>query len=196
MEDKKEILYKCAKTLFSEKGFKATNVSNITKMAGVAVGTYYNYYSSKEKLFMEIFMDENYKLKKSMMESVDLNDDPVKLTSKLFELNISGMKNNPILCQWFNGEVFDKIEKIFREENGMQAVDFLYGDFIKIIEKWQSDGKMRSDISAEMIMAIFASIVNIDTHKEEIGIQYFPEVQMYISDFVMKALINAETDKE
>ena len=47
---------------------------------------------------------------------------------------------------------------------------------------------MRTDISSEMIMAIFTSIVIVDTHKEEIGLQYFPEVQMYLTDFVLKGL--------
>ncbi len=191
MEDKKEILFRCAKELFAQKGFKSTNIADITRMAGVSVGTFYNYYPSKEKIFMDIYIEENYKLKKRMMESLNIDDDPIKLTREMFELNISGMKENPILCQWFNRDVFDKIERIFREEKGIEAVDFLYGDFIKIVKKWQEDGKMRKDISPEMIMAIFASIVNIDTHKEEIGLQYFPQVQEYISEFVMDAL----TDK-
>ncbi|WP_242832622.1 TetR/AcrR family transcriptional regulator [Clostridium saccharoperbutylacetonicum] len=39
-------------------------MSDITKKAGIGVGTFYNYYSSKEKLFMEIFLEENVKLKK------------------------------------------------------------------------------------------------------------------------------------
>ena len=49
MQDKKAEIYKSAKELFSSKGFKDTNVSDITKQAGMAVGTFYNYYSSKEK---------------------------------------------------------------------------------------------------------------------------------------------------
>lgn len=66
MEDKKTKIYECAKELFSNKGFKDTNVSGITKMAGIAVGSFYNYYPSKEKLFMDIFLEENEKLKKAV----------------------------------------------------------------------------------------------------------------------------------
>ena len=47
---------------------------------------------------------------------------------------------------------------------------------------------MRKDISGELIMAIFTAIINIDTHKEEIGLEYFPEVQEYITEFKMKGL--------
>lgn len=188
MEDKKTELYHCGKELFSAKGFKDTNIADITKMAGVSVGTFYNYYPSKEKLFMEIYLDENVKLKKSMMASVDPEDDPVKLIKQMIALNIAGLKSNPILCQWYNRDVFGKIERLFREENGIDAVDFLYGSTIELVKKWQAEGKMRGDIDSELIMALFAAIINIDTHKEEIGLQYFPQLMDYMTDFVLLGL--------
>lgn len=188
MEDKKMELFRCAKELFGVKGFKDTNVADITKMAGVSVGTFYNYYTSKEKLFMEIFLEENVKLKKSMMETVDINDAPLKLIKQILALNMAGMKANPILNQWYNRDVFGKIERIYREENGMAAVDFLYGDSIKMVETWQAAGKIRGDISSELIMAMFAAIFNIDTHKEEIGLEHFPQLLDYLTEFVTQGL--------
>jgi hypothetical protein len=49
---------------------------------------------------------------------------------------------------------------------------------------------MRSDIDAEMIMGLFAAIINVDTHKEKIGLQYFPFVLEYLGEFAMKGLLN------
>ena len=46
----------------------------------------------------------------------------------------------------------------------------------------------RQDLDSEMIMMIFAAIVNIDTHKDEIGLQYFPELLEILTEFVMKGL--------
>ncbi|GJM78523.1 hypothetical protein HMSSN139_10190 [Paenibacillus sp. HMSSN-139] len=65
MEDKKTRIYHCGKELFSAQGFKDTNVADITRKAGVSVGTFYNYYASKEKLFMEIFSDEKREAQKT-----------------------------------------------------------------------------------------------------------------------------------
>jgi hypothetical protein len=39
-----------------------------------------------------------------------------------------------------------------------------------------------------MINAIFNSILYIDIHKNEIGIQHFPEILFYITEFIMKGL--------
>jgi AcrR family transcriptional regulator len=191
MRDKKEEILKYGRELFCSKGFKDTNVADITELAGIGVGTFYNYYSSKDKLFMEIFLDENIKLKKSIMESIDPEDEPVKLIKEFLSRNISGMNANPILKQWYNRDVFIRLEQQYREENGNNAVDFVYGNSAELVKKWQAEGKMRDDIDSEFIMAIFAAIINIDTHKEEIGIQFFPRILDYFTEFVMKGLMDS-----
>ncbi|OLN26073.1 TetR/AcrR family transcriptional regulator [Desulfosporosinus metallidurans] len=188
MNDKKADIFNYGRELFSSKGFKDTNVSEITKMAGIGVGTFYNYYSSKEKLFMEIFLEENVKLKKRIMESIDLDGDPLKVVNELMFLNVSGMNSNPILREWYNRDVFSKLEQHYRQENGIKYVDFLYNSFVELVKKWQVEGKMRDDIDCEFIMAIFAALINIDTHKEEIGIEYFPHILDYLAEFVIKGL--------
>ncbi|WP_277408386.1 TetR/AcrR family transcriptional regulator [Lacrimispora xylanisolvens] len=188
MKDTKTILFNCGKELFSRNGFKDTNVSNITKTSGIGTGTFYNYYSSKEELFMEIYLEENEKLKKKIMKSVNMDQELGSVVKELMLLNLKGMKSNPILKEWYNKEVSVKIENYFREQKGLNRLDFMYQDFFEIIKKWQEQGKIRNDIDSTMIMAIFTSIITIEIHKEEIGLQYFPEILDYLTDFTMKGL--------
>jgi hypothetical protein len=108
-------------------------------------------------------------------------------------LNLEGMKSNPILSQWYNRDVFEKFEQLFREENGMGAMDFFYKNTVALIRVWQAEGKIRKDIDSELIMAMFMAIINIDTHKDEIGLQYFPQLQEYLTEFVLKGLADEPT---
>lgn len=186
--DKKEKILQAGRKIFGEKGFKDTNISEITKAAGVATGTFYNYYPSKDKIFMEIYIEENVKLKKAIMNQVDLNGNPQKLIGEILYLNTVGMQGNPILKEWYNRDVFNRIEKAWCEEDGVDTVEFSYGIFPELIKRWQAEGKMRDDISPDMVMAIFGSIVAVDTHKEEIGIDHFPQVMDYLMDFVLRGL--------
>jgi len=190
MEDKKADIFNYGKELFSSKGFKDTNVSDITKMAGIAVGTFYNYYSSKEKLFLEIYQNENVMLKQSIMKSVNFDEDPVKLIKKLLLLNINGMNSNPILREWYNKDVFSKIEQQYREENGVAKFDFVFNSIFEFVNQWQAQGIIRKDIDGELIMAFFTALINIDTHKEEIGLQHFPQIMDYLAEFIMKGLMD------
>lgn len=189
MEDKKTLIYDCAKDLFSKKGFKDTNISEITQKARMAVGTFYRYYPSKEKLFMDIFLGENAKLKKYCLKALDLTKSPFEIVGEMLRLNVEGTNSNPILKEWYNKGVYEKIEKLFREENGIHAVDFLYDSFLVLVKDWQEQGKMRKDIDSKMIMMIFTAIINVDTHKEEIGLEYFPELLGIITELIMKSLM-------
>jgi AcrR family transcriptional regulator len=188
MENKKELLYHCAKELFSNLGFKDTNVTKITEKAGVSVGTFYNYYQSKELLFMDIFLDENEKHKENCLKKLDLEQSPTDIVSQMLRLNEQGMMANPILAQWYQKNVFEKIEQAYRELSGIETVDFLYDSFLKLVEEWQNQGKMRKDIDSKMIMMIFAAIINVDTHKEEVGIEYFPELLIKMTELIMFGL--------
>lgn len=188
MIDKKMEILKSGRELFSSKGFKDTSVSEITKMAGIATGTFYLYFTSKESLFMDLFLEENIKLKKAILEMVDPNRPPLIVIQELMQQNVEGITSNPILREWYNKDVFARIEEKYREENGLEHVDFLYQSYVEIVKKWQVEGKLRDDIDSEMIMAIFAAVIIIDTHKEEIGLQFFPKIQDYMMEFIMNGL--------
>ena len=189
MEDKKADIFKCGKELFSSKGFKDTNVSDITKLAGIGVGTFYNYYSSKEQLFMEIYLKENEEHKRHLLESMNLQDDPVSMITKMVARNATEMNSNPILKEWYNKELFSRLEKSFLEKGGIENFDEInHSGAMQLIRVWKSEGKMRNDLDDELIAAIFKSILYIDMHKSEIGIQHFPHILFHITEFIMKGL--------
>ena len=189
MSNKKADIFNYGRELFSSKGFKDTNVSDIAKMAGIGVGTFYNYYSSKEQFFVEIYIKENEDLKKRIFQSIDLNDDPVTLVTKLMTKNISEINSNLILKEWYNKDLVIKLEQYFCEQCGLESIDeFMRSGKAELIKKWRAERKIRDDLDDEMINAIFDSIPYIDIHKNEIGIQYFPQILFYITEFIMKGL--------
>ncbi len=194
--DKKAEIYRCGKELFSAKGFKDTSVSDITTLAGIAAGTFYLYYPSKEDLFMEIFLDENVKLKQSTLAAIDIDDSPMEVVREITRLNMIGIQSNPILREWYNRDVFSKIEQKYHEKNGLEHVDFIYDIFLEVVKKWQAEGKMRADIDCRMIMALFGAIINVDTHKDEIGMEFFPEIMEHLTEFVMKGLTDVAVRKQ
>ncbi|MFW5901876.1 MAG: TetR/AcrR family transcriptional regulator [Thermodesulfobacteriota bacterium] len=53
----RDALIQAAVSLFHQKGFQMTRVSDIVAAAGVAQGTFYNYFRSKEVIFREICND-------------------------------------------------------------------------------------------------------------------------------------------
>lgn len=186
--DKKQIIHDRAKELFTEKGFRDTNIAEIAKRAGIGVGTFYLNYPSKEKLFMEIFTEENCALKQRCLDALDFSERPETITAQMLKLNMEGIRENPILRLWYENGVAQKLEQLFREENTLGSLSFLYDTFLVVVERWQAEGKIRRDIDSRMIMMVFAAIVNTDTHKDEIGLEYFPELLRVMTELVMRGL--------
>src|SRR5580692_1194158 len=55
--DKRERILEAAVRVFAKKGFHATRVSEVAKAAGVADGTIYLYFKSKDQLLVSLFED-------------------------------------------------------------------------------------------------------------------------------------------
>lgn len=189
MLDKKAEIFKAGRELFLLKGFKDVNVSDITREAGVGVGTFYNYYQSKEELFFDIYFKENEAIKKSVVGSLDINDHPLALAEKFLSLSMNAMSKNRILQEWYNKDIFGDLEQRYHDRYGRYGC-FLFDFYTDLLNKWRSENKIRNDIDDELILALTNAIIYLDTHKKEIGIQHFPKVIHLLVEFILKGLTN------
>lgn len=54
-ERTRTVLYSVAISLMEKQGYANTTIEEIAKRAGVSIGTFYHYFSSKEEIFYELF---------------------------------------------------------------------------------------------------------------------------------------------
>lgn len=88
-KDKKSILMEKGGILISHNGYFATRVEDITRESGVAKGTFYIYFKSKEELFIAII---NEKLKEYLETSDKLILSKVNLKWKIYNLTVDFLK--------------------------------------------------------------------------------------------------------
>ncbi|MDF1618046.1 TetR/AcrR family transcriptional regulator [Petrocella sp. FN5] len=183
-------IFNVARALFIQKGFKKTNISEITKEVGVAVGSFYNFYSSKEEVFLDVFLKEDQKLKKQIMTSINFDREISTVLVDLIPQLLDGMKENPILVEWYKKENFKniikKVGEPYMEKSNVE--DVFYPFFLEIVGKWQSQGKLDSKRDREYILALFNSVAFIDIHRDEIGEKHFPRLLEDLIHFIVKGL--------
>ena len=68
---KRKIIIEIATKLFVERGFHGTPTSLIAKEAGIATGTLFNYFKTKDILINEIFMEIKLEQKESILKDLD-----------------------------------------------------------------------------------------------------------------------------
>ena len=122
--DKKQALKTAAYEVFSKKGYKATGISEIARQAGMAVGSFYNYYESKEAIFLDIYIDENNRVRQAMIEELDWEIDMIDLISQLFAQSRTLISSNKILAEWYNPAIADELHSYYSSEEGKVANPF------------------------------------------------------------------------
>ena len=71
-EERKKIVLRCAKAVFSQKGYHQTSISDIIQRAGIARGTFYLYFQSKRDVFDSI-LDELVRELGGIIKRIDVD---------------------------------------------------------------------------------------------------------------------------
>lgn len=70
VKDKRTAIIKAALKLFTERGFQGTSTAQISKDAGVATGTLFNYFPTKEDLINNLYFEVKGELSLSIGKGI------------------------------------------------------------------------------------------------------------------------------
>lgn len=70
-KDRKQAILDAALTLFTQQGYHATSTASIAKAAGVATGTLFHHFASKDALLAELFLTIKQELASEMQSNLD-----------------------------------------------------------------------------------------------------------------------------
>ena len=141
---------------FKKKGFSETSISDIMKSAKLGVGTFYNYFESKEELLLillkniakEVEDAVKVRLEKNL-SSLQILDETTSLMSRLID------ENKFVLPLFLSAsEHSDKPELLPTRKYTPTFKPI----FEIILKRGQADGEIRSDVPADLIAEMFHSI--------------------------------------
>lgn len=93
--NKREKIINAAAKFFGEKGYHNTTTSEIAEAAGVAAGTIYIYFTSKEELIVAVFEEFLGKHMERLRAGVEAVDGPIARIRRLMTLGLELMESNP-----------------------------------------------------------------------------------------------------
>lgn len=191
--DKKKILKEAAYEVFSKKGYKATSISEITKHAKMAVGSFYNFYDSKETIFLDTYIEENNRIRQLMINNIDWEGDVVKLTEQLFGQSRSLISTNKILSEWYNPAISSELHNYYSSEKGKASNQFYKFLVENFTNRLQTEGYSQEKI--EEILNIYTLFNYIDMNVTEKDIPNVSETTEKLAIYFVKGLFKGEQQK-
>lgn len=170
---KRDLILKTAGTLFAARGFKNTNMAELARLTGVAEGTVFYHFKTKEDLFLEILRV----FRSSVSEAFTGYEETEPFTSGLnrveklisFYLSLAGdMEEGFLLLHRHDAYEIAVENPAFRAE--LEAICSSFVDvFYRAILAGQEDGSMDPEISprkvAMILFALLDSIVRLNTYR-------------------------------
>jgi len=140
---------------FDLRGFANTSVSNIMQTADLGVGTFYNYFGSKEEVLMNLVKNLFSKVEKKVHEKAKKNSSSLELLETACKYTAELIDKNRFILPLLMTAVVHSDKPELSQKNlspGFRNV------FDEIILRGQNSGEIRNDISFDLISELFHSI--------------------------------------
>jgi TetR/AcrR family fatty acid metabolism transcriptional regulator len=148
----REIL-EAAVRAFSRHGYHNCPVSRVAREAGVADGTIYLYFPSKEVLLIEAFRHVLSQLLEEMDREMETMDDPVRKLRRTMELHFQFMQSDPELAAFLQFQLRQP-DRSVRAAIGGPLAD--YSRRIEaILAEGQTKGVIRADQGTRTLRRVF-----------------------------------------
>lgn len=183
----KQKMMEVAIEIFHESGTKGLSIKELTKRAGIAQGSFYNFCKNKDALIMDVMQ---YRLaqkleiaKQSFDESLE---NPVKfLVDIIYEHSIDlkeKYKKKPIYAQALN-----MLSK--KTENRVYEANSLYTDFInKLAEYWKEQNAVK-DVDEKGLINAFTGSFLLFSNYYKFEEEYFNDILKVFISAVVKRYI-------
>ena len=158
--DKRERILRAAVKVFARKGFYASRVSEIAKAAGVADGTIYLYFKSKDELLTSLFEDRITRLLDILRREIAKMPAAPDRVRRLIELQLGLLEGERDLAEVItvNLRQSSRLLKQYATTRFTEYLDLM----ASVVAEGQRAGEIREDVAPRiMARAIFGALDGI-----------------------------------
>ncbi|MFH1688801.1 MAG: TetR/AcrR family transcriptional regulator [Candidatus Eisenbacteria bacterium] len=192
--NKRERIIAAAAKLFGEKGYHDTTTAEIAESAGVAAGTIYIYFSSKEELLVAVFEEFLGTHMERLREGVEREKTPKGKLIRLLTLGLELMQDNPDSARIFLSQLRQSTKMITTVAKRSSRA---YKDIIEsVLSEGVRTGLCRDvnvPVTASMLFGAFQSTV-LDWVADECSYA-LTDISEELTDFIVNGVCCKESDE-
>lgn len=158
--DKRERILRAATRVFARKGFYATRVSEVAKAAGVADGTIYLYFKSKDDLLVSLFEDRIMLLLQTLERALGERNTPEERLRCVIEMQLGLLEGERDLAEVITVNLRQST-KLMKQYAAPKFLLYLE-TIARVIAEGQKAGAFRADLSPHTVArTIFGALDGI-----------------------------------
>ncbi len=146
--DKPQQIIEAAVRVFARKGYFNSRVSDVAREAGIAAGTIYLYFETKEDILITLFRQKMAEFVASLRKSIAGEPDAVAKVKRLVRLHFHMLEQNPELAEVVQVELRQG-QKFFRGASG-QEIGAYFALITSVLEEGVSEGRFKADLPVKV----------------------------------------------
>jgi TetR/AcrR family fatty acid metabolism transcriptional regulator len=150
--DKREAILRAATHVFAENGYSKSKVADVARVAGVADGTVYLYFKSKEEILHSIFERNTSEAIAEGREELSKIEDPREKLRRIARHHLERLGSDRALAVVFQVELRGSTK--FMEEFSAAGLAEYLGLIREVFEEGQAAGVFRRDLNAKLVAKV------------------------------------------
>ena len=143
---------------FSQKGFKETSVADIMNAADLGIGTFYNYFQSKEEILVQLIQQMVMEVAEALRELKAANRPADELLAAGCRITARFLDENRYVLPLFISAAEHSGLPEGSDKQPKVASPGFKGLYERILREGQERGEIRDDVPPELIAEMFHSI--------------------------------------
>lgn len=150
--DKHQQIIEAAVRIFARNGYYNSRVSDIAKEAGIASGTIYLYFKTKDEILVTLFREKMAEFVATVRKAIAAEPDAVAKLRRLIGLHFKLLEDHPEMAEVVQVELRQG-QKFFRGASANEISG--YFDLISsVLEEGMAAGLFRSDLPVKTVRKV------------------------------------------
>ncbi len=155
--EKRENILQTAAMLFADQGFARTDVAQIAKRAGVAKGSIYNYFESKEDLYLYVCRDGIERSRQAVYSDIRPEWDLYRQIDHIFRRGVAFVLAHPQYARLYLNVASAGMER-FADQLSLEVEKYTSDHLKRIIADGMRLGIVRKDVDVSLAAFLINSL--------------------------------------
>ncbi|MBV1857056.1 MAG: TetR/AcrR family transcriptional regulator [Nannocystaceae bacterium] len=154
---------------FIRVGLQKTTLSDLASDAGIGKGSFYQFFPSKEDLFMAVQEDEEAQFKRALVRDLGQATNGREAVVGLLRCVATRLERHPFLRVLLDPHLLGALTLRISPARLREHQEQDRGFFLDLARGWKEQGWLRSDVEPQIVFDVLVAMFGISVQRELLG---------------------------